>query len=206
MRLKFAVIFAEDPNDAQALEHLLRFLRPDIGVVRKPRRPLVPIKGSQRQNARDNARDIAAAVSRESRVRGSPVDLVIAHQDCDAFEPAHVALERKIVDELTAASVPNPVAAVPAWELEAWWYLWPDAVCAVCPSWNRLTRTGTIGLIQDVKSQLRRDLRPKGKMSVPDYDETHAPRIARCVREQGKAPRTTVNCASYRAFVVALST
>lgn len=199
------VIFAEDPNDAQALESILRFLRPDIGTVRRPRRPLVLIKGRQAPGVKDSAERIAESVRREAKAIGRQVDLVIAHEDCDAVEPAHVELANRIVVALKRSRVPTPVAAVPAWEMEAWWYLWPQAVAAVCPGWRRLTRTGSVGMLRNVKDQLRRDLRPTERTRVPNYDETFGPRIASKVREQAQPQLAGVHSASYIAFSMAVA-
>lgn len=199
-----AVIFAEDPTDADAIECLLRYVRPDVSRVRKPRRPIVLMKGPLPRDAQDNAKRLAIAVTLEARASGRSVTLVIAHQDCDDFEPAHVPLAARIVAALTVCEVPHPIAAVPAWELEAWWYLWPDAVAAVCSGWRKLTRTGAIGMIRNAKEQLRRDLRPTGRTKVPDYDPTYGPRIGKKVLEQGKAPTALVQSASFNAFRDAL--
>ena len=146
MRYQFVVIFAEDPNDAQALEHLIRYIVPDVGTVRKPRRPLVLMKGRPQPAIRSNADQIAEAVLWEAKLRRRTVDLVVAHQDCDATEPAHIDLAQRIVSELKKIGVPNPVAAAPAWEMEAWWYLWPDAVATVCPSPQISQGIGASGL------------------------------------------------------------
>lgn len=200
MSHRLVVIFAEDPNDAQALEHLLRYIVPNVGTIRKPRQPLVLIKGRLPPAARRNAASLVEQVQREAVARKQPVSLVIAHQDCDAVEPAHVTLATRITDELRRCGAPNPVAAVPAWELEAWWYLWPDAVAAVCPSWRRLTRGGAVGMLKDAKEQLRRDLRPLKGKRVPDYQETDAPRIAEMVRTQNQQPAKTVQSGSWEAF------
>lgn len=201
---RFVVILAEDPTDAQALEHLLRHIVPDIGTVRKPRQPLVQVKGRPTKAVRSLAERIAEAVRREEVYIGRAVDLVIAHEDCDAVEPAHVANAARIETELRRRGVPNVVAATPAWEMEAWWYLWPEAVAAVCGGWRPLTRTGAVGRLKDVKEQLRRDLRPSGRTRVPDYSVTDAPRIAQQVRQQGKPPRTGVESGSYEAFRAAV--
>lgn len=200
----FVIIFAEDPNDAQALEHLLRYSVPSVGVVRRPRRPLVLMKGRPQRAVRSSAEKIAAAVLREAKLSGKIVDLVIAHEDCDDVEPAHIDLTRRIATELRNCGVPNPVVAAPAWEMEAWWYLWPDAVAAVCSGWRRLTRTGAVGMLVGAKEQLRRDLRPTGHSRVPDYDESYAPRIAAQIREHGRPPDKRVRSASYKAFCDAL--
>lgn len=205
MTYRLVIIFAEDPNDAQALEHLLRHLVRDVGVVRKPRRPLVLMKGRALPAVRSAAKRMADAISWEATINKRKVDLVIAHEDCDAVEPAHLSLASRMVTALRDCGASKTVAAVPAWELETWWYLWPDAVSAVCPGWRRLTRTGAIGMLTNAKEQLRRDLRPTGHHRIPDYNESDAPRIAARVREQGGFPKAGVKCASYDAFRITLT-
>lgn len=180
------LVFGEDDNDREAIRHLVAALRPDAPGFQKRRRPLVLVKGRQPQRARDSLDEIAKVV-RADRCRFD-VRGVIAHEDCDDVEPAHEELARSIEDGLARRDV-RAIAATPAWETEAWWFLWPSAVAAVHAGWRRLARKGErVGLIHNAKEELRRSLRPltgTKRGGTRDYQESDSARIAQQVREQG---------------------
>jgi hypothetical protein len=75
-------------------------------------------------------------------------------------------------------------AVAPAWEMEAWWFLWPEAVKAAFPSWRAPDDHAgrNVGMIRDAKEELRRRVIPpkakKGKAGFIGYRESDAPRIA----------------------------
>jgi len=84
--------------------------------------------------------------------------------------------------------------------MEAWWYLWPAAVAAVCSSWKRLGRKNTqVGLIYNVKETLSKDLRPSGKR-VRDYSEADAPSIAKQVPALSIIDKRSAHSASFDDF------
>lgn len=108
---------------------------------------------------------------------------VIAHRDADCHEPDHEAIADALCTELEAAGVPNVVAAVPAWETEAWIMLFPDAVANYRPCWTKLDIKGrAVGMIDNAKEDLIRRLRSKIK-GCRDYKESDAPHIAVKIRE-----------------------
>lgn len=197
------LVFGEDDNDRRVLEHLVRALRADAPRVERRHKPLVLVRDREAARARKNAADIAAEV-RRSGVRHD-VKLVIAHQDCDAVEPAHVDLGRTISDQLAGLAVPV-VPATPAWEMEAWFFLWPDAVVAVNHRWRRPAMSGrAVGLIRDAKEAFRRALRPRAGGSPPrDYEESDAPKIAQKVRELGLVDAPDAVSDSFTAFADAI--
>ncbi len=196
--MKVALIFGEDDTDREAIRELVSALRPDVPPLQKRRAPLVLVRGRGDAEARKVAASIAKVVAAE-RVR-RPVSVVFAHEDADAVEPAHEPLAKRIEGELAAVGVPA-VAVVPAWEMEAWWYLWPAAVAAVNRSWRPLKRSGSVGSLENAKESLRRDLRPKtGGKSVRDYTESDGPRIAAQVRSLGLVHTLSASSASFVRF------
>lgn len=200
MSRKAAVlIFGEDDNDQSALSELVHALRGDIPKVEKRRKPLILVKGRDAAKQRQNARDVANVVKADN-IR-LDVRLVVAHQDCDAIEPAHDQLANEIEQRLHAVGI-NAIAATPAWEIEAWWYLWPDAVSATNKKWRRLNRTNQeVGRIQNAKEALKRDLRPQVKgQSCADYQESDASKIARNVRVMGIINHLSARSASFDRF------
>lgn len=178
------VVFGEDLTDQKALGHLVRALCPEASLAVRPiRKPLVLQKGREQAAARKNAQNGASAVRAEA-VNG-PIALVVAHQDCDAVAPAHEALIAAIEKHWGGALPGIPVvAAAPAFELEAWWLLWPEAVAQVMKAWRRLpAKIGDTGRIDDAKEYLIRTLRPTVSGKRPrDYAESDGPVIAEHVR------------------------
>ena len=181
------LIFGESENDRGGLRELFKALRPDLAniSVRTMREPLILMKDDQKRTTRRKTTDRIAAIVRVAQL-SKTVSAVIAHQDCDAVEPAHQTLADTIESELKAAGVPNPIAATPAWEIEAWWMLFPAAVRATRPCWAPINYASRhIGGIPDVKEVLRRDLRPiepRFRGNCPDYTESDGIKIALNIR------------------------
>ncbi len=195
-RKQCGLAFCEDKNDSDSLIELIQAIWPDAPKITYSRKPLILMRDAASAEARKkNGAGVAAVVRAKGVV--AEVALVVAHQDCDAVEPAHKTLVNTIKAELEAAGVPNVVAVAPAWEIEAWWFLWPDAVVAVNSKWRRLSRTGNHGMIQNVKEVLRRDLRNKG---VRDYEESDSTKIAFQVRTKGLIGTRIGTSDSFDAF------
>lgn len=191
-----ALVFAEDANDADSLRALVQAISPKAPRIDFCRKPPILIRDARRaEDRKKNAANVGSVV-RAKRCRNH-VLFVIAHQDCDAVEPAHKNLRDQIRSNLQKEGVPNPIAVTPAWELEAWWYLWPEAVARVNSKWRRLSRQGNHGLIVNAKEQLRRDLRARG---TRDYEESDSPRIASHVRDLKLADKLRGQSRSFALF------
>lgn len=192
------LVYGESDNDRRALLALALALCPETPFdVQARRAPLVLMRDADQARLKKRGAELNAAVRRES----APVAAVIAHEDCDAVEPAHVDLIEKIAGQVSASGVPCVVAA-PAFEMEAWLYLWPEAVAAVNSKWRRLSRTGAVGLLVNAKETLTRDLRP-ANARTPDYSESDCPRVANKVRELGIVDAHAATSASFDAFASA---
>ena len=127
------LIFAEDTNDAEALKELIRVLAPGalVKVLRDP-----PVLGRDTAHTkRIKMSGTIAAFARDEETGGRRV-VVVAHRDCDAVEPAHLGEASSLIDVLRAAGVTLPVAATPAWEMEAWWMLFPAALAKTRGCWK----------------------------------------------------------------------
>lgn len=195
------LVFGEDDTDRKAISELVRAIRSDAPKIERRRKPLILMKGRSDAAQSDNAEHVAKVVAADS-VRFD-VRLVLAHQDCDAIEPAHEDLSLCIEKKL--ADVGAPVIAVtPAFEMEAWWWLWPDALLAVNSKWRRpKRRKAQVGRIENAKEALIRDLRPK-EGATRDYRESDAPLVAAQVREQQIVDRREAQSASFDRFQQAL--
>lgn len=192
------VVFGESYNDSQSIAHLILALRPDLRV-RPMRSPTVLIHRDSdgRQNIRRNVDQIREAV-RALQVNDRVVAAVL-HKDCDAVEPAHSDLAREIERQVRGTSY-ICIPATPAWEIESWWYLWPDSVHAYHPTWRKLRRAGTrVGLLENAKERLIRDLRP-GNARTRDYVESDSIGIAEQVKRSGGAASLAARSDSFSDF------
>lgn len=175
------LVFGESENDTKAIINLARGLRPDLGVQFEARRqPLVMIKNAKPEHARSNAEKIAKLVKQEAAAR--PVASVMAHEDCDALEPKHLEVAKKIEDALMTAGCPGTLIGVaPAWELESWWLVFPDAVVGVVQGWREPNEFvgADVGKIVNSKEELSRAVRPAdGKSKPRGYAESDSVQIA----------------------------
>ena len=179
-RRAVVLVFGEHDHDRRAIRHLAEGLRPDLaGKVEVRRQPLVLIKGATRAKARSNAERISELVKSESAARD--VLAVLAHQDCDAVEPAHIAAAERIENELTAAKCSAyPIGVTPAWEIEAWWLLFPEAVGRVVKGWRDpddwIGRD--IGKVENAKETLARAVQPRPLPASPPRDYAEEDSIA----------------------------
>lgn len=205
------LVFGESDNGRTALVELFRALRPDLASVsvKTMREPLILMKGDNRPGTRQKTTDRIADLVRAETV-ARPVKAVIAHEDCDDTEPAHETLAATIEAELTAAGVPNPIAATPAWEIEAWWMLFPEALRATRSCWATVDHAGRdVGRIQHAKDQLRRQLRPvtaQARARCPDYAESDGIKIAAAIHALDQIDKERGQSASFAAFKAKIRT
>jgi hypothetical protein len=205
-RPPLVLVFGEEENDRASIRELIEALREDlVGKVQTRREPLVLIKNARPEDVPDRAKRIADAVD-ISRATHDIV-CVFAHEDRDDFEPKHEETCKKIEEALEKAGCPAH-AVVPAWELEAWWFMWPEAVQAVRPkSWRAPDDYlgKEVGKIKDAKEMLKKkvvpkDLKPEKRNNFPHYEESDSPKIARQVREKRLAQQPGATSASYARF------
>lgn len=199
------LVFGEDDHDRECIKILLEGLRPDLTRrVQKRRQPLVLIKNANPADVPDRAQRIANVVEAERET--VEVASVFAHEDCDKVEPAHEVVARKIEDALRATGC-DAHAVAPAWEMEAWWFLWPEAVKAANPSWRAPDdHVGeNVGMIRNAKEEFQRRVVPPkakaGRSGFVGYRESDAPRIAAKVVEMGLLDVKQAISNSYDRFV-----
>lgn len=191
------LVFGEDANDTKVVEELLTALHPELsGLVVPFRKPPILMKDAAPADIPDRISRIATIIEAEKVT--SDVIAVLAHEDCDAVEPANVDLNQKIAQSFYQRGY-EVFPVVPAWETEAWFFMWPDALHAYRPTWNKLQAQPhrNVGKIQKAKEALRRELRPKGGARTRDYRESDAPGIAEQVRILGLADSPNGNSATY---------
>lgn len=202
-RRKKVLVFGESDNDTKAIAAFLRGVWPDVDwTIEARRRPPILIKDASPESIPDRVATVAALIDVESV--DSDVIAVFAHEDCDAVEPAHLALAQKIEEAFRSRGY-EVRAVAPAWEMETWLMQWPDSFPAVVPSWASVERQyagRNVGLIVNAKEALTRALRPAGR-SVRDYRESDAPALAEIVRERGWIRTPRASSGSFDAFVAA---
>jgi len=202
------LVFGESENDTKAIREFIEALCPTLKVETR-RRPIVLIKNARPENVRSQADQIARAVALDEE--NGPVLCVFAHKDCDCVEPGHVevagAIESALAEALRRAGVTGCAvhAVVPAWEMENWLLLWPEAVGNHVQSWRIPTefKTRNLGTVQNGKELLQAAVLPRGRKSKPArrlYRESDAPLIAREIRRRGLAEKPGGSSASYARF------
>jgi len=159
------LIFGEDENDRRSISNLIYAILSDRSHVRTKtlRRPIILRKDASKKKTSNLYSEMA------SHCRAHDADkrkvILVVHRDCDRLEPAHIAEKNDIVSQCSAQSLKNVIAAVPAWEIETWWMLFPEALRATRPCWEKIDFSGReIGRIENSKEILTKALRErKGK-------------------------------------------
>ena len=199
------LIFGEDDNDRLVLSELVQALRPESTArIERRRDPIIVTRNRDEARRKKQTNTLARQVERDQQ--RFEVKAVLVHEDCDAVEPAHEARSAAIERDGQPLGVPV-VPATPAWETEAWLFLWPDAAPMVVKGWSRPSRTKQrVGLIEHAKEEYRRAV-AKGAKTTRAYEESDAPKIVAKAREAGliSAPDATSHsfdrfCARLRAL------
>jgi hypothetical protein len=197
------LVFGEDQNDREVLCALIGSLRPDLEKAARPlRQPLTLVKGAGKAVAARRSGKLIATV-RAYAVK-EPVRCVFLHEDTDDFEPSHQELVQKIETNFGGGEFPV-YAAVPAWEMETWLFLFPEAIATYRPSWRSIGayKNRDLGKIRNAKENLRKSLQPPGRsVNVREYEESDSPRIVRIAAEKGLVrPPWFAKCESWLLFV-----
>lgn len=190
------LIFGESENDTGALKRLIPALAAPRRVECRPiRRPIILAQRANFDVRQYMSRLVAAAERGE--VKAGRTVVVVAHRDCDDVEPTHVACGVALVADLKAAGVQRPVAAIPAWDIEAWWLLFPDALQQTRGCWKKISigqrRTG---MIPRTKDYLTRSLRPANNRRCKDYTESDSIRISEVIADTGAIGDAALNRSS----------
>lgn len=166
---------SNDLYDAQAIRHLILAHEPtwQVKVLKQP-----PVLAKSRTAAMAKAAGRLASLYR-SASRNQPIDCLFNHADTDAVEPSHLPAAATIEKALADAGCPGH-AAVCAWELEAWFFLWPNAIEATRGAWKvpRKLRGRDVGQLADPKALMSRDVLQAGAKPQVAYQEKHAPEVA----------------------------
>ena len=191
------LVYAEGDadNDRRVVEHLVHALKPDGIEIRVERRrsPLILSRGAAPKKRAGMAREISVFV-REAR-RATERCIAVAFRDCDACEPAHIANAEELETELRTAGVQHPVAAAPAWELEAWLALFPSELQATRTCWRAINwGSRNVGMIENVKEELTRALSSGTNIQrCKPYRESDSVRVSSLVRENHSATDTVTS-------------
>jgi hypothetical protein len=208
VRRKTIIIFGENNNDGKAISFLVAALRHDVspGDFRPLRNPITLVRNLPTKSLPTRAERVSRLLQAYDKVE-RPIRWVLMHEDADDVEPAHEAVIAKI--ESCYKPLPWPVrAVVPAWEIEAWWFLFPEAVRQVRPSWQLLSRYAgrDIGQIRNAKEELQRALKPAGaRATFQSYTEADSVLIAERVAAAGQlSPPWFAQSSSWQAFVATI--
>lgn len=186
------LVFGESVNDSQSIMHLLIGANASLaGRVRSLRRPVSLTREAKPDAIRDWVGELRRTVQAFEANDGR-VTAVVVHRDADGHDPdGEVAAD--LAQQLAAL---NGHPVVPVQAIEAWWFLFPDAVEAVRPrAWKgKLPRQPrNVELIDRPKKALRQATRAGARRSTRSLTPQLSPttsgrsRSSRSVR----ASRTT---------------
>ncbi len=200
------LVYGEDLTDTSAIREIVEALAPEwAGRVQARRTPPIEVKNARLEELPKRRDRLAAAIDVERVSR--EIGCVFAHEDCDAVEPAHEDVTAQIEEAMTDIGCPV-YAVTPAWELEAWWFLWPEAVAATRSSWRAPDGYvgKNVGMIQNAKEHLQRAVVPVGlnqkeKRKFHAYQPSDAPAVAKSVRERGEVSSPRAQSKSFEWFV-----
>jgi hypothetical protein len=189
------LVFGESVNDSQSILHLLIAANASLaGRVRSLRRPVSLTREAKPDVIRDWVGELRRAVHAFEAVNGR-VTAVVVHRDADGHDPGG-AVAADLGPQLAALDG-HPV--VPVQAIEAWWFLFPDAVEAVRPrAWkDKLPRQPrNVELINRPKKALQQATQGR---RAPEYTESDSPIIAAHIREKSLIPLCP--CRSYDRMV-----
>jgi hypothetical protein len=193
------LVYGEDENDRDIIRELIVAICPSAaGRVEKRRRPPMFVKGGSSTNLAHRAQKFAAAVRADESANG-PVSCVFVHEDADGLPPEDEVRGRQMRDACANEGL-DVIPVVPAWEIEAWFFLFPAAVARGFPSWRRLPeRPGArVDFIENAKERFRALTAPPG--GKRRYVESDGRRIASCIRELGLADSPVGEAAAFTRF------
>jgi len=189
------LVFGESVNDSQSIMHLLIGANASLaGRVRSLRRPVSLTRDAKPNAVRDWVNELRRTVQAFEAV-DSRVAAVVVHLDADGHAPDG-AVAADLAQQLTTLDG-RPV--VPVQAIEAWWFLFPEAVEAVRPrAWkDKLPRRlRDVELIDQPKKALQQATRGR---RAPEYAESDSPIIAAYIREKSLIPLCP--CKSYDRMV-----
>jgi hypothetical protein len=189
------LVFGESLHDARSIEHLLIAANPALErrVAARPR-PTSLTRSAGANVVRDWVDELRRTVA-AYEATGRTVAAVVVHRDADRADP-DAAEENRLRGQLARIGG-HP--AVPVQMIEAWWFLFPQAVESVRPvAWRDALprRSRDVETITDPKAELMRVTRKRSRYA---YAEADSVTIAKAVRSTGAAPLG--RSASYSRFV-----
>lgn len=189
------LIFAESRNDSESLRELLVAANPRLECRVRPRpRPTSLTREASLPAIRGWADALRRSVKAHTVAQG-PVAAVLVHRDADGPDP-----DGRVAEELgRQLSDISGHPVVPVQAIEAWWFLFPDAVEAVRPlAWRdcQPRKDRDVERIDTPKDVLQRLTRSK---RGPSYAEADSLAIARAIRVS--SPQRYGHSVSYDAFV-----
>lgn len=178
------LIFGENLHDSRSIEHLL--LAANNKLERRVKalpRPVSLTRDAGTPAVRDWVKELRRTVLAFEGA-GNDVAAVLIHRDADGPDK-NGRQEILLAEQIRSISKTWPV--VPVQSIEAWWFLFPDAVEAVCPvAWRRKLprRVRNVEGIDGPKYELQRVTSRGGSRS---YQEADSIDIAASIRKLGAA-------------------
>lgn len=188
------LVFGESINDSTSIACLLVAANPALAGRVRARPWPTSLREAKHPAVRSWVADLGRAV-RATEATGDRAAGIVVHRDADGPDRTG-SVAADLTRQLAAL---GGKAAVPVQAIEAWWFLFPDAVEAVRPrAWRRRLprRKQDVELIERPKEALQRATRTR---NGPEYAESDSPVIAEYIRRHSLQPLH--HCASYSRLV-----
>jgi hypothetical protein len=174
------LVYGEDINDTQSIQHLLRWVDTRFARVVKARRDPQSLQRTAKDRAVDAWVDDLVRAVNAFRSQGYEIKAVFVHRDADLLDNADIERGR-LRDQLSPLDEAVPV--VPVECTEAWWFLFPSAVESVKPTaWRDVMPRSerNVDTISRPKQQLKMITRRRSH----EYAESDSIAIAQFIADQ----------------------
>ena len=192
------VLAGEDANDRRGLRILLESFCPEMrGRIVEINDP-VRLRAASEQNLTARVNKLCRLVRARATREAADLACVFVHEDLDRVDGAEYDIVR---DRVQAALVKEFGAAhyvLPVWEMEAWLFLFPDALTRLVKSWQvpAQYRNRDTGSLSDPKKILMQ----KVGGSARRYRESDAPDVLGHAVELGCVDRPEGTNRSWQRF------
>jgi hypothetical protein len=175
-RRPLIVLAGEDTNDRRVLRTLLEAVCPDAQGRIVEINSVIRLRDAGEAALSQRATKLASLVRARAARERAEVACVFIHEDFDALDSPERDTVRERVQQVLRRNPSRTYYILAAWEVEAWFLLFPNALSAVSSSWvvpHRYRGVDT-GRITDPKRVMKREV---STVVNSRYAESDAPKI-----------------------------
>lgn len=150
------VLAGEDGNDRAGLRILLEEFCPEMHGRLVEIKDSVRLREAGHQNLADRVRTLARKARARAVLEQAELACVFVHEDFDRVDGDEYLTTRNRVQDALTKELGTAHYVLSVWEMEAWLFLFPDALSGVVPSWKVPTqhRNRDTGTFSDPKKIL----------------------------------------------------